>query len=151
MVAVTDYYPNKDGYVTDGNVIGFCYADDTTMAAGSFVTVGSTQKHYVGVAVTAAECDGIGMCLRTPSAIGDIVPVAFRGVVKAVASGTITIGELVSNSLTTATAVVLAHAETDSANIMVNSGTARILGTALQGQATAVTADEILVMLGRYY
>jgi len=151
MVAVTDYYPNKDGYVADGNVIGFCYADDTTMTAGSYVTVGATRAHYIGVAVTAAECDGIGMCLRTPSAIGDIVPVAFRGVVKTTASGTILIGEMVSNSMTTKTAVVLVHAESDSANIMVNSGTARILGTALQGQATAVTADEILVMLGRYY
>ena len=151
MVAVTDYYPNKDGYITDGNVIGFCYADDTTMAAGSFVTAGSTQAKYVGVKVTAAECDGIGMCLRTPSAIGDIVPVAFRGVVKAVASGTITIGQLVSNSMTTKAAVVLTHAEATSATLIANAGTARILGTALQGQATAVTADEILVMLGRYY
>ena len=151
MVAVTDYFPNKNGYVTDGNVIGFCYADDTTMTAGSFVTVGATRAHYVGVAVAAEECDGIGMCLRTPSAIGDIIPVAFRGVVKTVASGTIAIGDLVSNSKTTKTAIVLALAETDSANLMVNSGTARILGVALQGQATAVTADELLVMLGRYY
>jgi len=151
MVAVTDYFPNKDGYITDGNVIGFCYADDTTMVAGSFVTVGATRTQYIGVAVTAAECDGIGMCLRTPSAIGDIIPVAFRGVVKAVASGTITIGQMVSNSKTTATAVVLTHAEATSATLMSNAGTARILGVALQGQATAVTADEILVMLGRYY
>lgn len=150
MVAVTDYYPNKDGYICDGNVIGFCYADDTTMTAGAFVTVGSTQKKYVGVAITAAEGDAIGMCLRTPAAIGDIVPVAFRGIVKTTASGTITIGQLVSNSGTTVTAIVTAMSELTSANLMCNGGTARIVGTALQS-STAGQADEVLVMVGRYY
>jgi len=150
MVAVTDYFPNKDGYICDGNVIGFCYADDTTMTAGAFVTVGSTQAKYVGVAVTAAEGDAIGMCLRTPGAVGDIIPVAFRGVVKATASGTITIGQLVSNSGTTVTAVVTAMSELTSVNLMCNSGTARIVGTAMQS-STAQQADEVLVMLGRYY
>ena len=27
MVAVTDYFPKKDGYVADGIVIGFCIAE----------------------------------------------------------------------------------------------------------------------------
>jgi len=149
MVAVTDYFPNKDGYVCDGQVIGFCYADDTTMTAGSYVTVGATRAKYVGVAVSAVECDGIGMCLRTPSAIGDIVPVAFNGIVKTLASGTIVIGEVVSNSATTKTAVVRAMAETNSTNLLALGGTARILGLALQAN-TAGVADEILVFLGKY-
>ena len=146
MVAVTDYYPHKDGYVEDGSVIGFCYADDTTMAAGSWVTFGATRANYVAVAVTAAACDAIGMCLRAPSAIGDIVPVAFKGIVKSAVHSTLAIGSLVSSSITTVTAMVEALGAYSSVNQLHNAGTARILGTALQA---GNPADEILVLLGK--
>ena len=149
MVAV-DFFPNKDGYICDGQVIGFCYADDVTMTAGTYVKPGSTQSHYVGVATSTVANDAIGMCLRAPSAIGDVVPVAFAGVVKTIASGTIVIGDLVGNSLTTITTVVRAYAEAANSNAyLFNAGTRHFLGTALQSN-TALTADEILVMLGKY-
>ena len=150
MVAVTDYFPNKDGYICDGQVIGFCYADDVTMAAGNWVKPGVTRQHYIGVANCLTKNGAFGMCLRTPSAVGDVIPVAFGGIVKTIASGTIVIGDLVGSSATTATTIVRVWAEnTDSANYLHNAGTAHILGTALQSN-TALTADEILVMLGKY-
>jgi len=149
MVAA-DYFPNKDGYICDGQVIGFCYADDVTMAAGSFVKPGTTQAGYVGVAVCDVAGDAIGMCLRAPAAIGDTVPVAFSGIVKTIASGTIVIGDLVLSSTTTVNTITRAYQEQANSNqYMFNAGTRRFLGTALQSN-TALTADEILVMLGKW-
>lgn len=148
----TDYFPNKDGYIEDGHVVGFCYADDVTMTAGSFVQFGASRANYVAVAVAAEAADSVGMCLRTPSAIGDIVPVAFMGVVKAAVHSTIAIGDLVSNSKTTVTAVIEAlGAYTSNKQVHNNIGgnfTARILGTALQG-GNGTAPDEILILLGK--
>jgi hypothetical protein len=146
MVAVTDYFPKKDGYVADGIVIGFCIAEDTTMAAGSWVAFGTSVADYIAVKITAAASDAVGMCLRAPDAIGDKVPVAFQGVVKTAVHSTIGIGDLVSSSITTVTAIVEALGAYNSANQLFNAGTARILGTALQG---GIPADEILVMLNK--
>ena len=146
MVAVTDYFPKKDGYVDDGMVIGYCIAEDTTMAAGSYVTLGTTVANYIAVKVSVATADSVGMCLRAPSAIGDVVPVAFQGVVKTAVHSTVTVGNLISNSMTTVTAVVEALGAHASANLLFNAGTAYILGTALQ---SGVPADEILVMLNK--
>jgi hypothetical protein len=149
-MAATDYFPNKDGYIEDGHVIGFCYADDTTMAAGSFVKFGTSRANYVAVAAATAAADSVGMCLRTPAAIGDVVPVAFMGVVKTAVHSTIAIGDLVSNSKTTITAVVEAlgayTSEKQVHNGIGGNFTARILGTAMQA---GNPADEILVLLGK--
>jgi len=151
-MAAVDYFPNKDGYIEDGHVIGFCYADDTTMAAGSFVKFGTSRANYVAVAVSDDACDAVGMCLRTPSAVGDVVPVAFKGVVKAACHSTIAIGSLVGNSSTTVTALIEALGAYGSNALIHNSTayTARVLGMALQGGNNAGTSpDEILVMLGK--
>ena len=149
MVA-TDLFPNKDGYIEDGHVVGFCYADDTTMTAGSWVTFGTSRANYVAVKVTAAAADACGLCLRTPAAIGDTVPVAFMGLVKTAVHSTIAIGDLISSSITTKTAVIEAlGAYTSDKQIHNGVGgnfTARILGTALQA---GIPADEILVLLGK--
>jgi hypothetical protein len=146
---MTDYFPAKDGYIEDGHVIGFCYAEDVTMTAGHFVTWGTSRANYVAVKVSAEACDAVGMCLRTPAAVGDIIPVAFMGVVKAAVHSTIAIGDLVNNSVTTLTAVVEALAAYPSNKLIHNSTayTARILGTALQ--TGAVPGDEILIMIGK--
>ena len=151
-MAATDLFPNKDGYIEDGHVVGFCYADDVTMTAGSFVTWGASRANYVGVAVSTDACDAVGMCLRTPSAVGDIVPVAFKGIVKAACHSTIAIGDLVGISSTTVTALIEALAAYASNTLAHNSSlyTARILGMALQGGNNDGTeADEVLVMIGK--
>ena len=146
MVAVTDYFPNKDGYVTDGQVISFCYPDDTTMTAGSWVTLGTTRAKYVAVKITAAAADAIGVCLRTPTAIGEPIPVAMKGIVKTLTHSTVAIGNLVSSDIGTVTDIVEALGAYNSANQLWNGGTARVLGTALQG---GNPGDEVLVMLGK--
>ena len=148
---MTDNFPAKDGYIEDGHVIGFCYAEDTTMAAGSSVAFGTSRANYVAVKVSVATADGIGVCLRAPSAVGDIVPVAFSGVVKMAVHSTIAIGDLVANSKTTVTALVECMGAYTSDKLRWNgvggNFTARVLGTALQAGGNG---DEILVMLGKY-
>jgi len=146
-MVVVDYFPKKDGYICDGMVIGFCTAEDTTMAAGSWVTFGTTVANYIAVKITALAADAVGMCLRAPGAIGDVVPVAFQGVVKTAVHSTISIGDLVSNSITTVTAIVEALGAFASANQLFNAGSARILGTALQDGLAP--GDEILVLLNK--
>jgi hypothetical protein len=149
-MVVVDWYPNKDGYIEDGHVIAFCYAEDTTMAAGSWVTFGTSRANYIAVKITVAAADGVGMCLRAPVAVGDIVPVAFCGVVKTALHSTVVIGDLLSSGITTKTAVVEIHgAYTSEKNLHNGLGgnyTAKILGVALQG---GLPADEILVLLGK--
>lgn len=151
---VSDLFPNKDGYIEDGHVIGFCYAEDTTMTAGAFVKFGATTRaNYVSVAVSDDACDAVGMCLRTPAATGDIIPVAFQGIVKAACHSTIAIGDLVGNSSTTVTALIEALGAYASNTLQHNSTnyTARILGMALQaGDSNAgVNPDEILILLNK--
>ena len=149
-MAATDLFPNKDGYIEDGHVVGFCYADDVTMTAGSWVTFGTSRANYVAVAITAAAADACGMCLRTPAAVGDVVPVAFMGLVKTAVHSTIAIGDLVSSSITTKTAIIEAlgaySSEKQIHNGVGGNFTARILGTAMQG---GNPTDEILVLLGK--
>jgi len=150
-MVVVDWYPNKDGYVDDGHVVAFCYAEDVTMAAGAFVRFGATTRsNYVSVRVSDDCCDAVGMCLRTPVAIGDVVPVAFMGVVKTAVYSTIGIGDLVGNASTLVSAIVECP-DSYGAILLRHNGnagnfTARIVGTALQGGGVA---DEILVLLGK--
>ena len=144
-----DYFPNKDGYIEDGHVVGFCYADDVVMTAGAFVTWGASRANYVAVKASDLACDAVGMCLRTPAAVGDIVPVAFKGIVKAAVHSTIAIGDLVGNSSTTITALIPVFDAYASNLLFHNSSlyTAKILGMALQ--AGAVPKDEILIMINK--
>ena len=141
---MTDNYPNKDGYVADGICVGFCYAEASTITLGSFVKFGTTRADYIGVAITAAAGDAVGMALKAASAAGDIIPVAFLGVVKATVHSTTAIGNLLSNSITTVTSVVPLAYTSD--KLLINGGTAHVLGTALQ--TGAVPGDSILVHLG---
>jgi hypothetical protein len=151
MVAVLDYYPNKDGYIEDGHVMAMCAAEDVTMVAGSLVQFSAdpSTAGYITVKISAARGDASGICLRTPTAIGDTVPVCFQGVVKCIAHDAITIGSLIASAATTISTVTEALSDNAGISQMYNAGTAHILGTALQAAATA--ADEILVLVGRIY
>jgi len=150
MPAVTDYYPNKDGYIEDGHVIAMCKAEDVTMTAGSLVALGAHVQNYVTVKTSDAvkAGDAVGMCLRAPVAINDTVPVCFTGVVKAVAYEALAAGALVSSALTTLNTVADAITDQTSVNLVHNGGTAHILGMTMQASATA--ADEILVFFGKF-
>jgi len=148
-MAATDYFPNKDGYVADGDVVGFCYADGA-IVAGTFVAFGTSRANYVAVISTSTASAAIGMALRDASAAGDIIPVCFMGVVKTIAGAAIATGALVGNSATSNKVVTLAYT---SEKIRINGKggdyTARILGTCLQGAFN--DTDECLVNIGQTF
>ena len=145
----TDYYPNKDGYVADGHVVGFCYADGA-IVAGTFVKLGTSRANYVAVITTAVASEAIGMALRDASGAGDVIPVCFDGVVKTMAQAAITTGWLVGNNASSNKVVALAYGS-DCLRVNGAGGnyTARILGTALQG--AALDTDEVLVYIGKTF
>lgn len=146
---MTDYFPSKDGYVADGDVVGFCYADGA-IVAGTYVAFGTSRANYVAVATTSTASAAIGMALRDASAAGDIIPVCFMGVVKTIAGAAIATGALVGNSATSNKVVTLAYT---SDKIRINgiggNYTARILGTCLQGAHN--NTDECLVYIGKTF
>ena len=148
-MAATDNYPNKDGYVADGDVIGFCYADGA-IVAGTYVTFGTSRANYCAVITTSTASAAVGMALRDSSAAGDIIPVCFMGVVKSIAGAAVATGALVGNSATSNKVVTLAYAS----NLIRINGkggnyTARILGSCLQGAFN--DTDECLVYIGKNF
>lgn len=146
---MTDYFPKKDGYVADGDVIGFCYADGA-IVAGTYVALGTSRADYIAVISTSTASAAVGMALRDASAAGDIIPVCFMGVVKTIAGAAIATGVLVGNSATSNKIVTLAY---NSTQIRINGKggnyTARILGTALQGAFN--DTDECLLYIGKTF
>ena len=142
-------WPEADGVIVEGFSIGFCYADDTSITANGFVKVGTHAASRVPVAVSALCGDAIGMAMKTPVAIGDMIPVLFYGVAKVTTAYADTslkpyIGSFLMNSTATTVtgvgALVLA-------NLELFTGASYILGMALQ--TPGATADEILALVGK--
>jgi hypothetical protein len=143
---MTDYFANKDGYVADGHVIGFCNCT-AAVVEGSWVAWGTTLADYVGVTASAAASDAVGYALKGGAA-GDKIPVCFNGVVKTLAGAAFNAGVIVGNQTgaNSKKVVTLAYAS----NLIRLNGvayTARIIGKALQESSNAL--DEVLVMVGK--
>jgi len=152
---MTDYWPDKDGLIADGFTIGFCYADDTTITANYTVKVGTTGASKIPVAASTAIGDGIGVALKTPVAVGDMIPVCFYGLVKMVnaatggsdpAALTPTIGKYVMNSGLTGV-FVGQGISTNTSTYKVFSGASYVLGLCLC--TVAATSDEFPVLVGK--
>ena len=141
MVAV-DYWPQEEGYIVEGAPVLMC------LAAGAIgemdcVTLSAATAGSVSVVTNAIYGDSMGVALRS-AGTGEMVPVAFDGIVKLIANATITLGQHVMNA---PAATALINDADVSANCMVgDTGTAYILGTAMQAAVT--NGDEILVLLG---
>jgi hypothetical protein len=142
-MAGTDYWPQEEGYIVEGAPVIMCLSTSniTEMAA---VRLTATTAGCVSVGVGAVWGDCIGVALRACSS-GQMVPVAFKGVVKMLADATLALGQHVCNQATGGNKIIDGPA---AGNVMLgDNGTAYILGTALQ--ASADDEDEILVLLGR--
>ena len=140
----TDYWPQEEGYIVEGNPVMMCKAGGaiTEMAAVKLTTATSG---FVNVLVNAAVGDSIGVALRS-AASGQMVPVAFGGIVKMIVGGTLALGAPVITEGDGSSAVIDTGTSVD---IMIgDNGTQRILGLTLQAGVTL--ADEILVLLGRW-
>ena len=143
---MTDYWPQEEGYIVEGNPVMMCVSA-STIGENSCVYLSGTTAGQVTVAASAAWGDSIGVALRAVTVTGDMVPVAFGGIVKMIGDATIALGETVMSNGDDTSKVV---DTTTSANMMLgDNGTAYVLGRALQASASEAD-DEILVLLGRH-
>lgn len=146
---MTDLYPDEEGYISDGTIVGFCKAAGSITLHGA-VALGSTGvSSYISV-VAAGVANGVGIALKAADT-NDYIPVAFKGIVKqTVGTATFSVGFPVKASGTTAGVVEkLTMGDTavhDYLNIIPGGTTVQYrLGYAIQPGTTA--GDEVLVML----
>ena len=117
----------------------------TAITENCVVRLTATTAGTVTVGITAAWGDCIGVALRAVDS-GQMVPVAFHGVVKMLADATLALGQQVCSSAAGANKVIDTPT---SANLLLgDDGSAYVLGTALQEAAD--DEDEILILLGRW-
>jgi len=145
----TDNYPSEEGYICDGNVIGFCKCQ----AAVEFLEVvyihGTNVAGYISVAPAAADGDGIAVALKEGAA-GDYIPVCFFGIVKMYAGAAMVPNDAVINdSLGTYVLPIptYTHDEFVAWRGYDQDGSQCVLGTCL-GHAAA-SGDEVLILVGR--
>ena len=147
MVAVTDYWPQEEGYIVEGAPVMMCVStSDITENACVRLTATTIGQVSVGIGVEAGDC--IGVALRSCES-GQVVPVAFKGIVKVLADASLALGLHVQSSTNNLAAVVDAPG---AVNIMQGTdvaGTVHIFGTALQ-EGVNDCEDEILILLGRH-
>ena len=149
---MTDFWPEKDGLVADGFTVGFCYADHTTITANYPVTYGTHAASRLAVDVCAAIGDGIGVALKTPVAVGDMIPVCFYGIVKMVV-GTTGVGAYIPaigkyvHSDANLGVINAQGGSTNTSTYKLFGGASYVLGIALQTPVAA--ADEFLVLVGK--
>ena len=138
-----DYWPQEEGYIVEGATVMMCVTSGT-ITENACVIISGTTAGQVTVDHSAAYCDAVGVALRACTVTGQMIPVAFDGIVKMLADATLTAQQLVG-SAGSDTSKIIDHAASNSC--ATNSGTAYILGMALQ--AAADDEDQILVLLGR--
>lgn len=146
---MTDLYPDEEGYISDGVVIGFCKAAGS-IALHSAVYIGNTAvSGVVSVVAGSADADSCGVALKAADT-NDYIPVAFGGIVKFVAGAAIAEGDMVENDASATYAIPIS---TLTAGQLVlyrglnYTGTRIRLGMALQ--AGASSGDEFLLLIGR--
>ena len=143
MAVKTDYWPQEEGYIVEGSPVMMCLST-TNITEMCCIRLTATTAGVVSVGVGAAWGDCIGVALRACTS-GEMVPVAFNGVVKLLADATLALGQHVVNQATGGNKIIDPAASASCK--MGTNGSAYILGTALQ--AAANDEDEILVLLGR--
>ena len=142
-MAAYDYWPQEEGYIVEGTPVMMCYAA-AAVGEMSCVKLSATTAGRIDIAASAAAGDSIGVALRA-TAGGAMIPIAFGGIVKMLAGGTLVLGTPVISHGSDTAAIVDPNT---SVNVMVgDNGTQRILGLTLHECETI--ADEVLILLGR--
>lgn len=140
----TDYWPQEEGYIVEGSPVMMCQTAGTCVEMACML-IQAGGAGYVQVDHSAAAGDSIGVALRACTVTGQMIPVAFGGVVKMLADSTFLVQEplcSVGTDTSKVVASVLLHGSDD---LYFNEGTAWIMGMALQAGVT--DGDEILVLL----
>ena len=149
---MTDLYPEEEGFISNGSVIGYCKAD-AAIALHSCVALGSTATSgAILVVAGSADGDSVGVALKAAGAAGDFIPVCFYGVVKMVGGAAINEGDVLKNDASATYVLQIDTLTHDQFTLWrgvvgASTGTAWRLGTALQG--FAASGDEGLVLVGR--
>lgn len=146
---MTDLYPDEEGYISDGTIVGFCKAAGSISLHGAVALGATAVSNYISV-VAAGVANGIGIALKAADT-NDYLPVALKGIVKqTVGAATFSVGQPVHSSGTTV-GVVERTTMGDTANnnylniIPGGTTTNYRLGFALQAGTTA--GDEVLISL----
>jgi hypothetical protein len=150
-----DLYPDEEGHISDGLVIGYCKAQ-TTIVQNQAVFLHSTSvSGVVSVAPGVADADSCAVALKAASA-GEWIPVCFYGVVKMYGGSTITAGDVVCND---ASAIFVGTVPDYDYHLSptylsyyagVKTGaTVYRLGLALQNANAAATGGELLILVGK--
>ena len=146
---MTDLYPDEEGYISDGSVIGFCKAGGTiTLHQGVFI--GATAvSGAVSVIAGSADGDSIAVALKA-AATNDMIPVCFHGIVKMIVGDTCTAGDIVMGSATADEVLPLVALTSDQVDLLRGvSATGTYIRLGLLLQAGAAADDEALVFIGR--
>jgi len=147
---MTDLYPDEEGYIADGSIVGFCKAT-AAIPLHSGVKFGTSVSGVISVTAGAADGDSNGIALKEAAA-GDFIPVCFYGVVKILAGAVLAEGDMVKSDAS-ATYVLPIDTLTHDEYVLwrgVSGGvtaTAWRLGMTLQ--AAAASGDEFLLLVGR--
>lgn len=147
-----DLYPDEEGHISDGLVIGYCKAQATIVQNQAVYLHATSVSGAVSVAPCAADADSCAVALKAASA-GEWIPVCFYGVVKMYGGSTITAGDIVCNDASglfvgtlpvfTDVTILAYYAG------FKTGGTCYRLGLALQNGNAATTGNELLVLVGR--
>lgn len=149
-----DNYPDEEGHIDDGLVIGFCKAAGTIVQNQAVKLGITTVSNYVQALACAADADSFAVALA--AAVTDAyLPVCFYGVVKMYGGSTITAGDVVMND---ASGLFVAPVRDENLALTPTqlayyamfkpAGTIRFLGLALQNANAATTGGELLVLIG---
>ena len=142
-MAGTDYWPQEEGYIVEGATVMMCVTGGT-ITEMACVQISGTTAGQITVAHSAAYGDAVGVALRACSVTGQMIPVAFDGVVKMLADATLAAQQIVMAAGSDTSKVIDGPA---SNSLYLNGGSAWVMGMALQ--AAADDEDQILVLLGR--
>jgi len=153
----TDNWDSQEGYISQGQVIGFVTLG-TSVVAGDWLTWGTAAANQIvmdAATPKTAEANGVAMALKG-GVTGDKIPACFYGVCKCVAYSTCTVGGFVTNPATAGTTITFGNVNpltaTDTGRDaedlarMNGSGTAFLIGQCLQAGTTI--GDELLVLVG---
>ena len=150
-----DLYPDEEGHISDGLVIGYCKVQATIVQNQAVYLHSTSVSGAVSVAPCANDSDSYAVALKAASA-GDYIPVCFYGVVKMYGGSTITAGDVVCNDASgifvgTMPTYQVGNSPTylEHYACVANGGTIYRLGLALQNGNGATTGGELLVLIGK--
>ncbi len=153
-MATVDNWDTEEGYITQGNIIGFVELE-TAVVAGEPLTWGTAAANKIVMKLYTAEADSCAVALKGGST-GDKIPACFSGVVKMCAFSVCTVGGFVINAGTAGTTITygmvtpLTAVATTAQGLYLarvqGTGTAFVLGQCLQAGTTV--GNELLVLIG---